>query len=295
MQKPKPSTQRTFLVRIGALFLVFTTICIVLAAFAPQPDAAALALIDKTPSATYGPSPTPEPAPFCGGFKVSVDLRGFRDGKPIFRVNVTDQLDFDCDGIPNNSDNCDYVANPDQSQSNSEVEYGDACVPESGFRLNIRASEVIIYQMDNGALHLYSPQGEKLGELSRAGMVAINPTLVVKQIMGRTYLIGYTDAGGAFRSAQFQSNALTFGLNDITRVLVTPEVAEVKVGQTAQFHALGIHQSGIQLWFIPRWSATGGTVNSNGVFTAGNTPGEYRVTACRITSPCGSAVVRVVP
>ena len=54
---------------------------------------------------------------------------------PNFTITVLDVRDHDCDGIPDNDDNCDYTANPDQRKSDPNVAWGDACVPESGFRL----------------------------------------------------------------------------------------------------------------------------------------------------------------
>jgi hypothetical protein len=214
--------------------------------------------------------------------------------KPQFEVHVRDDRDKDCDGVPDGWDNCPQVANADQAPSN-EGSYGAACLPENGFRLTNRASEIVIYQMDDGSMHLYSAEGEKLGELSSTGMLQINPSLEVEQVVGRTYVIGFTNADGVFRSTRFQSNALTFGLMDISLVAVGPEAVQLRPGETAQFFARGFQSTGIQLWFMPRWSATGGTVNQDGLYTAGSAPGDYTVTACRISGVCGTAAVKIVP
>jgi len=296
MTKSKPSTRRRFFLRFGSVMFTFTVLCLLLVAFAPQPNTA-VALREKTATPTAGPSPTPEPLGYCGSIKVNVEFRGVQEVgnkfKPIIGIHIRDDRDHDCDGIPDSWDNCPHVANPDQAPSN-EGSYGAACLPESGYRLTNRASEIVIYQMDNGSLHLYSPEGEKLGELSSDGMMQINPSLTVQQVVGRTYVIGYIDAAGQFRSTRFQSNALTFGLMDIKMVVVGPEAVELRPGETAQFFATGLQETGIQLWFMPRWSATGGTVNQQGLYTAGGVPGNYTVTACRISSVCGSATVRIV-
>ncbi len=45
MQKSNSNSPRTFLVRFGALFLIFTAMCVMLVAFAPQPNPAALAAL----------------------------------------------------------------------------------------------------------------------------------------------------------------------------------------------------------------------------------------------------------
>jgi hypothetical protein len=296
MTEPNPKSPRKPFVRFGLIALAFTVICVALVAFSPPAPASALA--DKTPTATAGPSPTPEPPPYCGGFHVRVEFHGFRivngKPKPVFQVNFRDDRDADCDGVPDGWDNCPLVANKDQDPVEGE-HYGAACIPESGFRLTGKASEVVVYQMDDGAFHLYSAEGEKLGELSRAGLVAINPTLVVQQVMGRTYLIGFTNAEGKFRSTQFQSNALTFSAMDIGVVAVGPAAAELKPGQSMQFFAKGYEPSGIDLWFMPRWNATGGSVSQSGVYTAGSLPGEYTVSACRLVTVCGTATVKILP
>ena len=298
MTNSKASAHRRLFLRLGSVMFTFTVLCLLLVAFAPQPDAA-VALRTRTATETAGPSPTPEPPPYCGNIRVNFDFKGIefreRDGKPRprFVLEIKDLRDRDCDGIPDGWDNCPYVANPDQAPS--EDFWGAACQPESGFRLTNRASEIVIYQMDNGAMHLYSAEGEKLGELSPAGMLQINPSLEVEQVVGRTYVIGFTNAAGQFRSTRFQSNALTFGLMDISLVAVGPEAVELRPGETAQFFAAGYHATGIRLWFMPRWSATGGTVNQQGLYTAGSVPGDYTVTACRITGVCGSATVKIAP
>jgi hypothetical protein len=300
MTSPKSVSRRKLFFRLWAFLMTFASLCLLLAAFSPQPAVEASGLLRPTPlpSATAGPSPTPEPPNYCGNFRVWVEFRGIGEVngkiKPIIIVHFRDDRDTDCDGIPDGWDNCPLVANHDQLKTNDAVSYGDACHPESGYRLTSIASEIVIYRMSDGWFQFYSPQGEQLGLLSKSGLVAINPTLVVRQIVGRTYLIGYTDAAGRFRSTQFQSNALTFSVLDIGQVVVSPPTTEVKVGQSVQLFATGLHPSGIELWFIPRWSATGGTVTREGVYTAGTKPGTYTVTACRISNVCGSATVTIV-
>ncbi len=292
------SRPRGVFLRFGVVFLVFVLMCLVLAAMTPAPDASFALGGRLTPSATAGPSPTPVLRPGCGGFHVRVNFLGikFVNGKPKpkFSVGFRDDTDTDCDGIPDGWDNCPLVANHDQAAAAPDVSYGAACLPESGYRLTNRASQVVIYQMSDGAMHLYSAEGEKLGELSRVGMVRLNPSLVVQQVVGRTYVIGFTNGAGEFRSTQFQSNMLTWGVLDIDVVAVGPESVELRAGESAQFYASGFQRTGIELWFIPRWSATGGSVTSAGLYTAGSRPGTYVVTACRISNVCGTAQVTIV-
>jgi hypothetical protein len=147
MTESTPKSPKKFFVRFGLIALAFTVMCVALAAFSPPPAPAAGP--NQTPSATWGPTTTPEPAPYCGGFHVRVDFHGFRivngKPKPIFQVNFRDDRDTDCDGVPDGWDNCPLTANSDQALVPGE-HYGAACIPESGFRLNGRASEVVVYR-----------------------------------------------------------------------------------------------------------------------------------------------------
>jgi Leucine-rich repeat (LRR) protein len=62
-------------------------------------------------------------------------------------------------------------------------------------------------------------------------------------------------------------------------IAIAPDSATVVVGDTLVFEALGMTDAGQPVGFTPRWSATGGAIDSLGRFVAGTVPGAYAVTA----------------
>lgn len=66
----------------------------------------------------------------------------------------------------------------------------------------------------------------------------------------------------------------------LTTITVSPSSATLTPGQTRQYTALGYDQNGQSMAFTPTWSvvAGGGTINSNGLFTAGNSGGTFNNT-----------------
>nr|WP_295863985.1 carbohydrate-binding protein [uncultured Chitinophaga sp.] len=67
----------------------------------------------------------------------------------------------------------------------------------------------------------------------------------------------------------------------LTRIALTPDSATVPLRASQQFVAKGYDQRDNPFTFKPAWSVTGtgNTIDTNGVFTAGITPGTYSVTA----------------
>ena len=72
----------------------------------------------------------------------------------------------------------------------------------------------------------------------------------------------------------------------VAAVVVTPPTATVAAGGTVQFQAVGQLAGGGTTAVQVAWSATGGTVSTSGLYTAGQTAGSYRVVA---TGPNGLA------
>ena len=92
----------------------------------------------------------------------------------------------------------------------------------------------------------------------------------------------------------------------LTAVEVSPTTATVAAGATQQFSALGRMSDNSTASVTVTWSATGGTITTGGLYTAGATAGSYRVIAVRqgdtkadtssvtitaVTAPTLSAVV----
>jgi len=80
----------------------------------------------------------------------------------------------------------------------------------------------------------------------------------------------------------------------LVRVILTPDSAQVDTGHTQQFTATGKYSdsSSAALSGVT-FAATGGTVNSSGLFTAGTTAGTFRVTATKSALADTSKVVVV--
>jgi hypothetical protein len=65
----------------------------------------------------------------------------------------------------------------------------------------------------------------------------------------------------------------------LSAVILTPGTASLQFGRTQQFSAVGQLSDGSSTSIAITWSATGGTVNASGLYTAGNTAGTFRVIA----------------
>lgn len=77
----------------------------------------------------------------------------------------------------------------------------------------------------------------------------------------------------------------------LTQIDVSPTSVVLNVGQSTQFSALGRDQYGYLMALDPAWSATGGRIGSNGLYTA-ISPGAFNITAAAADSPVlGTGVV----
>jgi hypothetical protein len=65
----------------------------------------------------------------------------------------------------------------------------------------------------------------------------------------------------------------------LTDIFVSPDPATLVVGATQAFTATGYDQYGAPVPFTAEWTATGGTIDPAGEYTAGLTPGAFQVTA----------------
>ena len=79
----------------------------------------------------------------------------------------------------------------------------------------------------------------------------------------------------------------------VTGVAVAPTTAWISAGSSFTFSAAAVDQFGTAISGTPTvtWTATGGTITSGGVYTAGGTAGTFSVTA---SSPTGSGSATVV-
>ncbi|MFL5542313.1 MAG: hypothetical protein ACJ8J0_25220 [Longimicrobiaceae bacterium] len=117
---------------------------------------------------------------------------------------------------------------------------------------------------------------------------------------GGLYTAG--QAAGAFRVTATGAGGVSGGANvtvtaappaTLTAVAVTPGSASVTAGGTAQFSATGTWSNGTTGAVAVTWTATGGTIASSGLYTAGATTGTFRVTATAAGGISGGADVTV--
>ena len=66
-------------------------------------------------------------------------------------------------------------------------------------------------------------------------------------------------------------------LSRIVGVRVAPATAFLSAGAAFGFEAFAVRNDGSDRPLAVEWTATGGTISSNGVYTAGNVPGQYRI------------------
>lgn len=81
---------------------------------------------------------------------------------------------------------------------------------------------------------------------------------------------------GRTASAPITVNAVAPSVR-LTRVTLSPRTANLQAGGTAQFSATGTMSDGSTRAVSVTYTATGGTINSGGFFTAGAVAGAYRV------------------
>ncbi|MEO8450811.1 MAG: hypothetical protein ABI647_13515 [Gemmatimonadota bacterium] len=72
---------------------------------------------------------------------------------------------------------------------------------------------------------------------------------------------------------------VTVGSLPITQLILAPGSATVAPGSSLNLTASGKRSDGSTAAVSPAWQATGGTITSNGVYTAGSTTGAFRVIA----------------
>lgn len=86
---------------------------------------------------------------------------------------------------------------------------------------------------------------------------------------------------GAFAACDSPSGTFVGGPNrlNVQEVIVTPEGQTVQAGATLQFQARTVMAAGDTTSGTVTWSATGGTITTGGLFTAGPTAGAFRVIA----------------
>ena len=80
---------------------------------------------------------------------------------------------------------------------------------------------------------------------------------------------------------------------DISQILISPDSVSIAAGQSVQFQATGHTPSGEARPIKVDWSATGGTIDANGLYSADSGAGAFEITATlRGSNLSGKASVR---
>jgi hypothetical protein len=125
------------------------------------------------------------------------------------------------------------------------------------------------------------------GTISASGLYTADPRIGTYEVIAR-------QAGGTLRDTAIVT--ITRSIPTLSKVVLVPSSATVEVGNTLQLAAYGTMSSGDSVEVGVTYSATGGTITTGGLYTAGQTPGVYRVIARQSGGPLAdTSTVTVVP
>jgi hypothetical protein len=106
-----------------------------------------------------------------------------------------------------------------------------------------------------------------------------------------TYAAGAAPTATATVSATFDgtTNSLALTIRPGVTVAVSPATVTVAPGGTVQFAATVGNASDLRVG----WGASGGSINQNGLYTAGSTPGTFAVSVVSVEDPSASDTATV--
>ena len=90
-----------------------------------------------------------------------------------------------------------------------------------------------------------------------------------------------------------QSAWVTVKAPKIVKLAILPEQAKLRTGEKKQFRAYAYDNTGNKAPIQVKWSATGGTINSKGIFKAGSKPGLFQVKAVTSNGIKDAAYVKI--
>jgi hypothetical protein len=112
---------------------------------------------------------------------------------------------------------------------------------------------------------------------AQGGSIALNGTYAAGSVAGQYPVVAtlHTLGGETFSaSAGMQVGPITATLNQL---ILNPSAVSLQTGQTAQFSVAASWSDGGSATPAVTWSATGGTIDAGGLYSAGATAGSYRV------------------
>ncbi len=110
------------------------------------------------------------------------------------------------------------------------------------------------------------------GTISSSGLYQAGSSAGTFRVIGTRHGDGQADTA---------SIAITSAPTTLVSVQVSPATISLTPAAKQQFSAVGRNSDGSSSSILVSWSATGGSVSSSGLYTAGSTPGTYRVIAVR--------------
>lgn len=108
--------------------------------------------------------------------------------------------------------------------------------------------------------------------IATGGSISMNGLYSAGSVAGTYRVIAVQQGGTLADTSVVRVEAPT-----VVALGITPQYTSVTPGGSQQFTASATWSNGSTILPPVTWSATGGTVSSNGLFTAGSTPGTYRV------------------
>lgn len=121
------------------------------------------------------------------------------------------------------------------------------------------------------------------GSITPSGLYQAGGRAGVQNVQVRTY-------DGVYANAQVYVNTAP---GRVSRVEVSPSLVNLKPGDQYRFFATAYNSAGKIVALSPRWKATGGNIDSNGMFYAGSIPGTYIVEARGNNGPSGTATINI--
>lgn len=124
---------------------------------------------------------------------------------------------------------------------------------------------------------------------------AANPTHTYTTAGTYNISLTVTDNAGDFTVSNTSATIIN-NIPVLTTIIVSPENAIIPVNTTQQYNAQGYDQNNNPMSITFNWSTTGGTIDVNGLYTAGATAGNYTITATSGTvSGTANVTVQGVP
>ena len=101
---------------------------------------------------------------------------------------------------------------------------------------------------------------------------------------------GDFDVVATVESQQLSASAKVHVRGSLKQVVLMPATKSLAPGAQVKFTGYGLVANGDTVTVSPTFDATGGTITSDGMYTAGSTPGSYRVIATAVVNNSGNTV-----